>query len=189
MPSEKQLNTNQFNIKEFYGLHKRLIILLSILFVTILIAGVAVWQLKLFSYNRSFMGIFEGGSHISPSPTPKPSPRPIPHGKISFTVGSANKSIPQLGAGSIDPYDPQNGGTQTVTVSAKDEQPITQVTAVLKTDNAVSQPVSFKLVEGSATSGTWQGSWTVTDTYLYTYNLVLTAVSSRGQGSIEITLR
>lgn len=125
----------------------------------------------------------------TPSPSPLPSPKPIPHGKIGFTVSQSDKTKPQLNQGSLNPYDPTQGSLQTVTISAKDEQPITQVTAVLKTDNTVSQPVSFKLIDGSATDGTWQGSWTVADTYLYTYNLVLTAVSSRGQTSVEITLR
>ena len=44
-------------------------------------------------------------------------------------------------------------------------------------------------MDGSAADGTWQGSWTVDDSYLYNYNLILTAVSSRGQTSVEITLR
>lgn len=124
----------------------------------------------------------------SPSPTPT-TPRPIPHGKTDFSVSQADKTKPQFGRGNIDPYDPSQGSKQTVTISVKDEQPITQVTAILKTDNTVSQPYPFQLISGSATDGQWQGSWTVNDTYFYTYNLILEATSSRGQSTVEITLR
>ena len=124
-----------------------------------------------------------------PTPSPLSSPKPIPRGKIGFSVSQADKTKPQFSQGEIDPYDPPKGGRQSVTISVRDEQPVSQVSAVLKTDNAVSQPVSFKLIDGSAADGTWQGSWTVDDSYLYNYNLILTAVSSRGQTSVEITLR
>lgn len=134
---------------------------------------------------------------IQPEPTPATtlkipptsSPRPIPHGKIGFSVGQADKTGPQFGRGEIDPYDPPQGDKQTVTINVKDGQPIIQVAVILKTDNAVSQPYPLQLISGSATDGQWQGSWTVDDTYLYTYNLVFEATSSRGQSTVEITLR
>jgi len=125
----------------------------------------------------------------SPTPTPSPSPRAIPHGKIGFSVSQADKTKPQFRMGYIDPYDPAQGSKQTVTIHVKDEQPITEVTAILKTDNTVSEPYSFQLISGSATDGQWQGSWIVNDTYLYTYSLILKATSSRGQSIVESVLR
>ena len=127
-------------------------------------------------------------STTEPTPTPLP-PRPIPHGKIGFTVGQSDKTVPLFGRGFIDPYDPDKGGTQTVTISVSYKNPVSKVTAILKTDNDTSEAYSFKLVNGSDTEGEWQGSWKVTDTYLYTYALVFNAESSNKSGSVEVTLR
>ena len=130
-----------------------------------------------------------GGSGGKPTPSPTASPRPIPHGKIGFTVGQSDKTVPQFARGFIDPYDPAKGGTQTVTIAVKHTQPVIGVTAVLKTDNNISEPHPFKLISGSDTDGQWQGSWKVTDTYLYTYALVLNAESSDSSASVEVILR
>lgn len=125
----------------------------------------------------------------TPPPIASPTPKPIPHGPIDFSVSQSDKTKPLIGKGLIDPYDPDPNGLQTVSISVKDEQPVTKVTAFLKTDNAISEPVSFKLISGSPTDGTWQGSWHISDTYLFTYNLVINATSSRGESVVEITLR
>ena len=124
-----------------------------------------------------------------PESTPTATPRPIPHGKIGFTVGQSDKTVPLFGRGFIDPYDPAKGATQTVTIAVKYTKPVTKVTVVLKTDNNISQPYPFKLISGSDTEGEWQGSWQITDTYLYTYALVFNAESSNKSGSVEVTLR
>ena len=126
---------------------------------------------------------------LIPTNAPTPIPRPIPHGTKGFTVGQSDKTVPQFRKGSIDPYDPAKGQTQTVTIAVKHSQPVTKVTATLTTDHATSQPYSFKLISGSDTDGDWQGSWPVTDSYLYTYVLTLNAVSSGSPGSVTITLR
>jgi len=142
--------------------------------------------LRKFIYNKTDQSLET--QTPSPSPTSTP-PRPIPHGKTGFSVSQADKIKPQFGRGSIDPYDPPQDSKQTVTISIKDEQPITQVAAIFKTDNTVSQPFSLQLISGTETDGQWQGSWTINDTYFYTYNLILEATSSRGQSTVEITLR
>lgn len=123
------------------------------------------------------------------TPTPTPTPRPIPHGKIGFTVGQSDHTVPQFSQGFIDPYDPEKEASQTVTIAVKYTKPVTNVSAVLKTDHAISNAVLFTLISGTNTNGTWQGSWLMTDTYLYTYNLVLQAESASGSASVEITLR
>lgn len=131
----------------------------------------------------------EDTSPVPVALTPTISPRPIPHGKIGFTVAQSDKTVPQFGRGFIDPYDPEKGATQSVTINANFKTPIEKVTAVLKTDKAVSKPVSFKLIDGTTTNGTWLGTWPVTDTYLYTYALVLNATSTNSSASVEVTLR
>jgi hypothetical protein len=164
---------------------------ISILLVLALAVALWIFLTKQTVTTREELQIIQ--SKPTPAVTlkipPAPSPRPIPHGKIGFSVGQADKTGPQFGRGDIDPYDPPQGSKQTVTISVKDEQPIIQVTAILKTDNTISQPYSFQLISGSVTDGQWQGSWTIDDTYLYTYNLVLEATSSRGQSTVEITFR
>lgn len=94
-----------------------------------------------------------------------------------------------MGRGYVDPYDPAAGGQQTLTIAVKDSSPVTAVTAVVKTDHNTSTPNQLKLTSGTATDGQWAGTWTINDSYLYTYNLVLTATSARGQSTVEITLR
>jgi hypothetical protein len=113
----------------------------------------------------------------------------IPHGKIGFSVSQADKTIPQMRRGYIDPYDPAEGSTQTVTINVKYSQPVSQVVAVLKTDHKTSDPYQFKLISGTDMDGQWQGSWTATDSYLHKYNLIISAVSTNSTASAEITLR
>ncbi len=125
----------------------------------------------------------------TPTPTPTASPRKVPHGKIDFAISQSDKTVPQLGKGSIDPIDVAQGGTQTVIVAVKNAQPVTGVTAILKTDHQISSPVALSLISGTATDGQWQGSWTVNDTYTYLYHLKLDAASTNGTGSFELTLR
>lgn len=124
------------------------------------------------------------------APTPRPSPRPIPHGKKGFTVSQSDKTVPQFSKGSVDPYDPIKDSAQIVTISVKHEKPITKVTAMLKTDNTVLGSVPLDLISGTNTNGEWQGSIQITDSYLYTYILVLQAESQEGvKSTVEIALR
>jgi len=123
------------------------------------------------------------------TPTPTPTPRAIPHGKWGFGVGQGDKTVPQFRRGFLDPYDPLKGGTQTVTVNVKHGLPVTKVIGILKTDHKTSQPYEFKLVSGTNTDGQWEGTWTVDDSYLYTYLLTLKAESSDKSSSVDITLR
>lgn len=118
-----------------------------------------------------------------------PTPRPIPHGKTPFSVGQADKTVPQFGKGSIDPYDPVRGGTLTVTVKVKHNAPVSGVSAIMKTDRTVSISHPLKLISGTNIDGEWQGAWRVGDSYLYRYALVLKAVSSNKSALVEITLR
>lgn len=140
-------------------------------------------------FGKNFSSVESGKRPDLPTPVPTRVPRKIPHGKLDFTVSQSDKTVPQLSRGSIDPYDPENGTTQTVTIAVKHSQPVDKVTATLKTDNATSQPYLFKLVKGTNTDGEWQGSWKVADTYLYTYVLTLNATSSESLGIASIALR
>lgn len=177
----------------FIKSHKRLSVMLLILFLFIFITIIVLFESKSYSPDNTILGSLKKGKVAlspTPTPTPRPSPRPIPSGKIGFNVSQGDRNIPQLRAGSIDPYDPANGANQTVTITVLHPQPITKVTGQLKTDNNTSSPIQFTLISGTNTDGQWQGSWKVTDTYLYVYDLVLRAESVDGKSaSVTITLR
>lgn len=167
---------------------------LIILLVIILIIGIVVLLSPLSPFASSspskFSFLLPSKESSAPSPSPLPTPRPIPHGEIGFSVGQSDKTVPQFGKGSLNPYDPELNSTQTISVAVKFESPISSVTATVTTDNQTSDPIPLSLVSGTYQDGTWQGSWVVTDSYLFTYSLVLEANSQdHRQNSTEITLR
>lgn len=167
----------------FFKSKKRLIILLSILFVVLLALGITFLP----SGYESISDIIKQSRDTVPTSTS--SPRPIPTGPKGFTVSQSDKNVPQFGKGTINPYDPAKNANQTVTIGVKFGKPVTSVSAILKTDKKTSKPITFTLVSGTNTDGTWQGSWKMNDTYFYTYSLSLEAVSEENIGSITITLR
>jgi len=127
---------------------------------------------------------------LAPTATPTPSPKPIPHGTTDFFV-SVGKEVkgPRMGKGTIDPYDPEAGDKQRLTIAVSDTVPVTKVVATLKTDKKTSKP--YELLPGSGTSmnSNWTGEWTIDDTYLYTYVLSIQATSSSGTSTVDVTLR
>ncbi|MFA6081343.1 MAG: hypothetical protein WC741_02960 [Patescibacteria group bacterium] len=118
------------------------------------------------------------------TPTNTPTPKPIPHGKVEFgvSVGKGTKG-PIMSQGSIDPYDPEHGAVQTLTIEVS--EPVEKVVAILATDNKVSQEYKLKKVKGT----TWKGSWRVNDSYLYNYILTIKATGPTGTSKIDYTLR
>lgn len=131
-------------------------------------------------------------SVLSPTPTPTltptPIPRPIPTGKKTFSVSSGKKTGPLLGNGVIDPYDPKLESPQTISISVASNKPVTTAKLTMETDTK-SQEVLMKLASGTTTDGIWEGTWTVDDTYLYTYNATITATDGQETNSVKITLR
>jgi hypothetical protein len=89
----------------------------------------------------------------------------------------------------LDPYDPGRGSKQTITLFFTDTQPVQKVWATVKTDNKVHPPIQFTRINGSDLGGEWQGSWTVDDTYLYTYMITFEAESNNGKTKVESLFR
>ena len=173
------------NIVNFVRSHKRTVILVSILTVVAIAFVITLWQLKVFPFDGSVKNPFQ-----QKSTTPTFTPRPIPHGPKGFSVGQSDKTIPQFGRGEINPYDPAKGTDQLVSIVVKHTSPITKVTGMLRTDDGDMSPVDFTLVSGTNTNGTWQGSWKVTKSYLYIYQLVFTATGSdKKRTTVVVTLR
>lgn len=122
------------------------------------------------------------------SPEPTKTPKPIPSGRQEFIVGSSKKTGPQMSSGYIDPYDPEQGQAQILSINIASDQPVTGVTLTMESDNK-SRDIPMERKEGTDTNGRWEGVWTVDDTYLYTYVATIKAASSAGTNTVDITLR
>jgi len=157
--------------------------IVALLVITVMVSGGIYFYANRATYVKQFASV----GKPTPTPSPTPTPKPIPHGKIPFTI-SGGKTGPQLSSGYIDPYDPAKGTVQVFHISASDTEPITSFTGELLTDHGV-QNLVFSLVSGTPTSGEWEARWTVSDTYLYTYDLKLMATSASGSTNPIITLR
>ncbi len=133
-----------------------------------------------------------GGNNASvvsqkPVATATPLPKPIPKGKTDFFVSVGNNvKGPRMGKGTIDPYDPGVGAQQTMTIEVNDTVPVEKVVAILKTDTKTSAELSLTPVPGTKN---WKGSWTMEDSYLYTYQLTIKATSASGTSSVDVLLR
>lgn len=126
----------------------------------------------------------------SPTATPTPTPRAIPRGKRGFSVSMGKKTGPLFSDGYLDPYDPQKGSRQTISIRIVSNKPVAATTATLQLDNGKNISEPLKLVEGVAVDGRYEVTWTMPHTYLYTYNLVFAATDSAGEmNEVVITLR
>lgn len=180
--------------------------------LSIIVVAVVVLALAAFNYWLFVLGQKEeGGEPAAPpqqtqvqpktkaaatptptrTPTPKPTPTPTPTylapGKQVYNV-STTSSGPKVSQATFDPQDPARGQKQTVTIKANHTSPIQSVSIKLTTDNK-SQTYPLRLTSGTNLSGSWEGSWTIDDTYLYTYIFDVTAASGSEQTSVAITIR
>lgn len=124
----------------------------------------------------------------TPLPSFSSAPRPIPTGKQTFSVSMGKKSGPKIRTGTIDPYDPKKGSKQTISVMVQSKNPITITKITMQTDTK-SKEVAMQLTSGTVTDGIWEGTWTVDDTYLYTYNAIIEASDGKESNVITLTLR
>jgi hypothetical protein len=120
--------------------------------------------------------------------SPTPQPKPLPHGRTGFTVAGGKQNAPRFERSFLDPMDPELGTEQNFIINVSHAQPISAVKIQVKTDNQETT-VPMKLTTGSPTQGTWQGSWTVKDTYLQTYQIKITAIANDSEQSTTLTLR
>lgn len=123
------------------------------------------------------------------SPTVAPTPRPLPHGKRSFVVSlPSNVKGPRIGKGTIDPYDPALNGQQSLIIEVNDTVPVNAVVAILKTDNKTVEHALVPTTPGQM-KGNWTGTWTMDDSYDYTYVLSVRATSANGTTMADLTTR
>ena len=114
---------------------------------------------------------------------------PLPSGKQSwaFSRGSEVKG-PKIDIATVDPLTPGKGDVQTVTITVKNDTPVTKAITTLFTDNQ-SLVLDLKLISGSSTDGTWAISWKISDTYNNIYHINFDLISSSGNWSGALTFR
>lgn len=128
---------------------------------------------------------------LPPAPTPTPTPTPIPFkvkGSMKFTIQTGNTDGPKMTKCTIDPLDFSSSPKQTFSVEVNHSKPVTSVTAVLLSDTT-QKNIPLKIATGSATSGTWSGSWNVEDTAWYRYQIAVYATEGKNTSTVMVTLR
>jgi len=124
-----------------------------------------------------------------PTATPSPTPRSIPGGPQTFFPGGMTGSNTTIKKGTITPYDPPQGSTQTVELQIADPNNVKSVQVMVTTDSACS-PFSLTLSSGTALDGVWSGSWVVNNTYAYTYLMSIEVTNGNNAIShLDLTLR
>lgn len=120
---------------------------------------------------------------------PRPTILPLPKGFQSwdFQFGNGVKG-PKIQTATIDTLTPPRGATQTLTLTIKNDSPVTSAMATLYTDNtSATYPLTLK--KGTSTDGTWAGTWTINDTYNYIYHINIDLKSSTGGWTGALSFR
>lgn len=118
--------------------------------------------------------------------TPTPIVAPVAKGKQLYYIRTKDK--PELMSAEFDPLDALKGKEQKITVTAKNDNPIDEITLTFSRDGK-KYPVSMKLTEGTNTSGTWVGSWKAEGTYERDYVAVIEGKSGGQKSKVEVTFR
>jgi len=108
----------------------------------------------------------------------------IASGRQVYDILSDKPESPRIVQIEFDEQDIGTGKTQTIIVQIKDTDKVNFVKASIQTDNKKTAAV-FSLVQ----PGTWQGSWTNTDTHCQTYMATITAEGAEGESSVDISFR
>lgn len=122
-------------------------------------------------------------------PTPTPTPTKLFHGKDTYAISRGSQATgPNITKVTLDPLDPAVGAKQIFTVQITHSYPVTTAFISVRTDTQTTK-LPLALISGTAQDGMWQASWTVPETYLYTYIVTPSARSAYDQASVTITIR
>lgn len=120
----------------------------------------------------------------APKATPAPTLCPnyvIPTGKQLYRYSHGPKVVgPKIQTVEFDPLDPATGQKQTVTITVKNDSPVTSASLTLISDGDETQTAKFKLKEGTEVEGTWELSWQLKDSYKCRYAFKYNLESSTG---------
>lgn len=161
---------------------------LEIVVVIIVVAAAAAYAL----FSQKLLPLSKTPSSQlteSTTPTPTPPPTKLFHGKDSYSISRGSAATgPSPSKLTLDPLDPEVGANQTFTVEISHTYPVVTAFLSIRSDTKTTK-VPLSLVSGTAQKGTWQGSWTVPETYLYNYVVTITAQSASDQSSIPVAIR
>jgi len=121
----------------------------------------------------------------------KPPPAPLASGPQTYMISGSTPGAPKITEATVDPIDPAQGSSQTWTLKIIDagNGPTKEVTISIFTDNK-NERHSLAKIEGTETESTWQGKWTLEDSYDYTYVAVLRAKNEAGKiHKVDLVLR
>jgi hypothetical protein len=149
----------------------------------ILLAGSLILALLYIAFNI-WIYLFGTRSNNKPaSSTTYQSFQPaihLPSGRQEYILSHGkNVTGPKPQTIIIDPLTPVTGETQTVTIVAQYNSPITEATITLFTDSD-NHTYPLKLQSGTPTNGSWSGSWDMPESISSRYELKITLVSSTG---------
>lgn len=142
------------------------------------------------------MAIYQYGKYVGKrlsdrqAPTLSSSPSPLPinrHGKMKFSIQSKKPGVRFI-EGHIDPFDVEEGKTQTLNLYVSNDNPISSMAAVWNTDNKTTLvPMTQK--EGKDTEGWWEAVWNADDTIWYKFNISVFSYDAHGQSELELPFR
>ena len=120
----------------------------------------------------------------------KPAPKPLAGGRQHYTISGSKINAPKVAEVVIDPIDPAPGTNQKVSakVLSLSGEPVTEVTATMITDNKKTA-YPLKLTSGTNLDGVWEGSWNLSDTYLYLYQAAIKAKNAKDEWEVILTFR
>jgi type II secretory pathway pseudopilin PulG len=125
-----------------------------------------------------------GGGIGTPVPTnipgPTATPTPFPTGSVTYNIGAPASTNPYIYQATIIPLYQTIGKAQSIQVLANDlAGNITTMQVILYSDGDARQ-FTLSRSAGTATSGTWSGTWAVTDTYNLHYGYDIIGTDDKG---------
>jgi hypothetical protein len=157
-----------------------------ILVVVIAAAGYAYFSQK--QGQKPTLPVGQSESQVPAAPTPTPTPTKLFHGKDTYYVSGGSADDAHVSQITLDPLDPAVGSQQIFTVKISNKYPVTTAYLTIKTDTKSTKvPLTFK--DGAPDNGTWEGTWTVPESYLYNYQVTATAQSQYNQGTVSVVIR
>jgi hypothetical protein len=121
-------------------------------------------------------------------PTPTPTPTKLIHGKDTYSVSGGGGNGPLISEVTFDPLDPEVGSIQKILVKLSGATAVASAHVNIHTDTKTTTVV-LKRINGTDYGGTWEGTWTIPETYLYNYIPTIVATSTTGETKIPITIR
>jgi hypothetical protein len=128
---------------------------------------------------------------LSPSPTSTISSNkiiPIKQGEEIYNISQGKTNGPKITKAVINPHDPENGTTQTVSISTSHTKPITSVIVSVFSDNMIT-PHNLTLSSGTNQDGIWSGSWTTDDTHLHKWGFLIESGDGFNKSKAGIAIR